>query len=79
MKMLKKLKPKENPVFYPGVRSIKRLEEEGKEKHAKIDQSLRNLKLTIEGKDWEIRFKNEVLTTLDHHGYKTLYAYSKHR
>ena len=42
------------------------LEEQGKEKHAKIDQSLRNLKLTIEGKDWEIRFKNEVLTTLDH-------------
>ncbi|AXI08453.1 hypothetical protein CUC15_05760 [Oceanobacillus zhaokaii] len=42
------------------------LEEEGQEKHAKIEQSLRNLKLTIEGKDWEIRFKNEVLTTLDH-------------
>ncbi|MFD1851672.1 hypothetical protein [Oceanobacillus bengalensis] len=42
------------------------LQEEGQEKHAKIEQSLRNLKLTIEGKDWEIRFKNEVLTTLDH-------------
>ncbi|WP_342430699.1 hypothetical protein [Neobacillus sp. FSL H8-0543] len=42
------------------------IQEEGKEKHAKIEQSLRNLKLTIEGKDWEIRFKNEVLTTLDH-------------
>lgn len=42
------------------------IEEEGKEKHAKIEQSLRNLKLTIEGKDWELRFKNEVLTTLDH-------------
>jgi hypothetical protein len=42
------------------------IQEEGKEKHAKIDQSLRNVKLTIEGKDWEIRFKNEVLTTLDH-------------
>ncbi|WP_026906769.1 hypothetical protein [Paucisalibacillus globulus] len=42
------------------------LEGEGQEKHAKIDQSLRNLKQTIEGKDWEIRFKNEVLTTLDH-------------
>ncbi|MFP7296288.1 hypothetical protein [Neobacillus niacini] len=42
------------------------IQEEGKEKHAKIDQSLRNLKLTIEGKDWEIKFKNEVLTTLDH-------------
>ncbi|WP_338447746.1 hypothetical protein R4Z09_15960 [Niallia oryzisoli] len=42
------------------------IQEEGKEKHAKIDQSLRNLKLTIEGKDWELRFKNEVLTTLDH-------------
>ncbi|WML39204.1 hypothetical protein RCG19_18765 [Neobacillus sp. OS1-2] len=40
--------------------------EEGQEKHAKIEQSLRNLKLTIEGKDWEIRFKNEVVTTLDH-------------
>ena len=66
MKMLKKLRVKENHVSYPGVRSIKRLEEEGKEKHAKIDQSLRNVKLTIEGKDWEIRFKNEVLTTLDH-------------
>ncbi|MBO1511358.1 hypothetical protein [Metabacillus bambusae] len=39
---------------------------EGQEKHAKIEQSLRNVKLTIEGKDWEIRFKNEVLTTLDH-------------
>ncbi|MEH7114792.1 hypothetical protein V7124_20900 [Neobacillus niacini] len=42
------------------------IQEDGKEKHAKIEQSLRNLKLTIEGKDWEIRFKNEVLTTLDH-------------
>lgn len=42
------------------------IQEEGQEKHAKIDQSLRNLKLTIEGKDWEIRFRNEVLTTLDH-------------
>ncbi|MFJ7727547.1 hypothetical protein ACIQXV_15460 [Neobacillus sp. NPDC097160] len=42
------------------------IQEEGQEKHAKIDQSLRNLKLTIEGKDWEIRFKNEVVTTLDH-------------
>ncbi|MBT2737245.1 hypothetical protein [Bacillus sp. ISL-7] len=42
------------------------IQEEGQEKHAKIDQSLRNLKLTIEGKDWEIRFKNEILTTLDH-------------
>ncbi|WP_071394640.1 coiled-coil domain-containing protein [Bacillus tuaregi] len=42
------------------------IQEEGKEKKAKIDQSLRNLKLTIEGKGWEIRFKNEVLTTLDH-------------
>ncbi|WP_077211632.1 hypothetical protein [Bacillus dakarensis] len=42
------------------------IQEDGQEKHAKIDQSLRNLKLTIEGKDWEIRFKNEVLTTLDH-------------
>lgn len=42
------------------------LQDKGQEKHAKIDQSLRNLKLTIEGKDWEIRFKNEVLTTLDH-------------
>lgn len=42
------------------------IHEEGQEKHAKIEQSLRNLKLTIEGKDWEIRFKNEVLSTLDH-------------
>ncbi len=42
------------------------VQEEGQEKHAKIEQHLRNLKLTIEGKDWEIRFKNEVLTTLDH-------------
>lgn len=42
------------------------IQEESQEKHAKIEQSLRNLKLTIEGKDWEIRFKNEVLTTLDH-------------
>jgi hypothetical protein len=42
------------------------IQEEGKEKHAKVEQSLRNVKLTIEGKDWEIRFKNEVLTTLDH-------------
>ncbi|GLB60495.1 hypothetical protein [Cytobacillus sp. NCCP-133] len=42
------------------------IQEEGKEKHAKIEQSLRNLKLNIEGKDWEVRFKNEVLTTLDH-------------
>ncbi len=42
------------------------IQEDGQEKHAKIEQSLRNLKLTIEGKDWEVRFKNEVLTTLDH-------------
>ncbi|WP_449539115.1 hypothetical protein [Ferdinandcohnia sp. Marseille-Q9671] len=42
------------------------LQEAGQEKHAKIDQTLRNLKLLIEGKDWEVRFKNEVLTTLDH-------------
>ncbi|MCS0652465.1 hypothetical protein [Cytobacillus firmus] len=42
------------------------IQDEGQEKHAKIEQSLRNLKLAIEGKDWEIRFKNEVLTTLDH-------------
>ncbi|RBP95449.1 chromosome segregation ATPase [Cytobacillus firmus] len=42
------------------------IQDEGLEKHAKIEQSLRNLKLNIEGKDWEIRFKNEVLTTLDH-------------
>ncbi|MDQ0229125.1 hypothetical protein [Metabacillus malikii] len=42
------------------------IQEDGQEKHAKIEQSLRNVKLTIEGKDWETRFKNEVLTTLDH-------------
>lgn len=42
------------------------IQDEGQEKHAKIEQSLRNVKLTIEGKDWEARFKNEVLTTLDH-------------
>ena len=48
------------------MKTIKRFRKKVKEKHAKIEQSLRNLKLTIEGKDWEIRFKNEVLTTLDH-------------
>lgn len=42
------------------------IQDKGQEKHAKIEQALRNLKLAIEGKDWEIRFKNEVLTTLDH-------------
>ncbi|WHY89817.1 hypothetical protein QNK12_19245 [Neobacillus cucumis] len=42
------------------------IQEDGQEKHAKIEQSLRNLKLSVEGKDWEIRFKNDVLTTLDH-------------
>lgn len=42
------------------------IQDKGQVKHAKIEQSLRNLKLAIEGKDWEIRFKNEVLTTLDH-------------
>lgn len=42
------------------------LQEEGQDKHAKLDQSLRNLKQNIEGKDWELRFKHEVLTTLDH-------------
>ncbi|MFS0864301.1 hypothetical protein [Fredinandcohnia sp. 179-A 10B2 NHS] len=42
------------------------IQDKGQEKHAKIEQSLRNVKLTIEGKDWEARFKNEVLTTLDH-------------
>ena len=65
MMMLKKLRAKENPVSYPGVKNIKHSRRR-QEKHAKIEQSLRNLKLTIEGKDWEIRFKNEVLTTLDH-------------
>ncbi|WP_139891911.1 hypothetical protein [Bacillus sp. D386] len=40
--------------------------EEKQVKHAKLEQSLRKLKLTIEDKDWEIRFKNEVLTSLDH-------------
>ena len=40
--------------------------EEKQVKHAKLEQSLRKLKLTIEEKDWEFRFKNEVLTSLDH-------------
>ena len=42
------------------------LQEEEKVKRAKVDQSLRKLKTHIEAKDWEIRFKNDVLTTLDH-------------
>ena len=42
------------------------LQEEKQVKHAKLEQTLRKLKLTIEEKDWEIRFKNEVLTSLDH-------------
>ena len=42
------------------------LQDEGQDKHAKLEQSLRNLKQNIEGKDWELRFKHEVLTTLDH-------------
>ncbi|MGM9929983.1 MAG: hypothetical protein ACI35P_18745 [Bacillus sp. (in: firmicutes)] len=40
--------------------------EEAQVKHSKLEQSLRKLKLTIEAKDWELRFKNEVLTSLDH-------------
>jgi hypothetical protein len=42
------------------------LQDEGQDKHAKLEQSLRNLKQNIEGKDWELHFKHEVLTTLDH-------------
>ena len=42
------------------------LQEEEKEKRIRADQALRKLKLLIEGKDWELRFKNDVLMTLDH-------------
>ncbi|WP_462405130.1 coiled-coil domain-containing protein [Gracilibacillus sp. Marseille-QA3620] len=42
------------------------MQEEKQVKHAKLEQALRKLKLAIEEKDWEIRFKNEVLTSLDH-------------
>jgi len=42
------------------------LQEEEKEKRLKVDQALRKLKMLIEGKDWELRFKNDVIMTLDH-------------
>ncbi|MGM9926146.1 MAG: hypothetical protein ACI35R_18015 [Bacillus sp. (in: firmicutes)] len=42
------------------------IQEEKQVKHAKLEQSLRKLKLAIEAKDWEVRFKNEVLASLDH-------------
>ena len=42
------------------------LQEEEKEKRIRADQSLRKLKMMIESKDWELRFKNDVLMTLDH-------------
>lgn len=46
--------------------SHQNVQEEKQVKHLKLEQSLRKLKLTIEAKDWELRFKNEVLTSLDH-------------
>ncbi|MEH6943146.1 hypothetical protein [Bacillus sp. JJ722] len=46
--------------------SHQNVQEEKQAKHLKLEQSLRRLKLTIEAKDWELRFKNEVLTSLDH-------------
>ncbi|WP_338472440.1 hypothetical protein R4Z10_06765 [Niallia sp. XMNu-256] len=63
---LEKIKSQGKACILSWCEKHQAIEEEGKEKHAKIEQSLRNLKLTIEGKDWELRFKNEVLTTLDH-------------
>ncbi|WP_428911691.1 hypothetical protein [Niallia sp. Krafla_26] len=63
---IEKIKSQGKACILSWCEKHQRIEEEGKEKHAKIEQSLRNLKLTIEGKDWEVRFKNEVLTTLDH-------------
>src|SRR4051794_10542130 len=63
---LEKIKSQGKACILSWCEEHQAIQEEGQEKHAKIEQSLRNLKLTIEGKDWEIRFKNEVLTTLDH-------------
>ncbi|MDR7076008.1 hypothetical protein J2Y03_001011 [Neobacillus niacini] len=63
---LEKIKSQGKACILSWCEEHQNIQEEGQEKHAKIEQSLRNLKLTIEGKDWEIRFKNEVLTTLDH-------------
>lgn len=63
---LEKIKTQGKACILAWCEEHQAIQEEGQEKHAKIDQSLRNLKLTIEGKDWETRFKNEVLTTLDH-------------
>lgn len=63
---LEKIKSQGKACILAWCEEHQAIQDEGQEKHAKIDQSLRNLKLTIEGKDWEIRFKNEVLTTLDH-------------
>ncbi|MFK9090307.1 hypothetical protein [Bacillus salipaludis] len=63
---LEKIKSQGKACILSWCQEHQAIQEEGQEKHAKIDQSLRNLKLTIEGKDWEIRFKNEVVTTLDH-------------
>ena len=63
---IKKIKSQGKACILSWCEKHQSVQEEGQEKHAKIEQHLRNLKLTIEGKDWEIRFKNEVLTTLDH-------------
>ena len=63
---LEKIKSQGKACILTWCEKHQAIQEEGQEKHAKVEQSLRNLKLTIEGKDWEIRFKNEVLTTLDH-------------
>ncbi|MBP2240938.1 uncharacterized protein YkuJ [Cytobacillus eiseniae] len=63
---IKKIKSQGKACILTWCEEHQAIQEEGQEKHAKIEQSLRNLKLTIEGKNWEIRFKNEVLTTLDH-------------
>jgi hypothetical protein len=63
---IEKIKTQGKACILAWCEDYQKIHEEGQEKHAKIEQSLRNLKLTIEGKDWEIRFKNEVLTTLDH-------------
>jgi hypothetical protein len=65
-KELEKVKNQGKSCILSWCEEHQAIQDEGLEKHAKIEQSLRNLKQTIEGKDWEIRFKNEVLATLDH-------------
>lgn len=63
---LEEIQKKGKACILSWCEEYQKLEEEEKEKRLKIEQALRRLKKSIEEKDWEFRFKNDVLMTLDH-------------